>query len=813
MKTSYNWLKQYIETDLPAEEMGDILTEIGLEVEGIDDYVSVEGGFEGLVVGEVLTCERHPNADKLSATTVNIGQGEPLSIVCGAPNVAAGQKVIVATVGTTLYPTVGDSFKIKKSKIRGVTSQGMICAEDEIGLGTSHEGIMVLDANTMVGTSAADYFKIEKDKVFDIGLTPNRSDATNHLGVAQDVAAALTINYNYKKGVNYPSVDTFKIDNQDMDIEVSVENTDACPRYTGVCINNITIKESPEWLQHRLKAVGVRPINNVVDITNFVLHELGQPLHAFDYREITDKKIIVKNLPQDSTFLSLDEVERKLSNEDLMICDGASNGMCIGGVFGGIKSGVKEDTTAIFLESAHFDPTSIRRTSMRHGLRTDAAKVFEKGSDPNITLTALKRAALLIKELAGGQIASEVVDIYPTLTERNQISFTYANVNRLIGQTITIEEVKTIFNALDITFVEETEAGGTVAIPTNKFDVIREADLIEEILRIYGFNKIEIPTAIKSSITYGVFPDPYKVRNQVADFLASAGFNEMMAMSITKTKYATEIFDYAQDSLVFINNTSNQNMDLMRPTMLFSGLDAILHNQNHQNRNLKLFEFGRTYRKHEGDIIEKQHLTIFLTGQKYSESWLNKDKAAVDFYTLKSMVNNVLLRLGIQGYQIAELEDEQFSTGLRYHRGPKTLVRFGQVKGKVTRKIDIKSNVFYADFEWDAIFKMLKRGSIKSKELSKYPSVRRDLALVIDKSVNFKDIASIAAKNAKKILTNVNLFDVYESEERLGKGKKSYAVSFVFQDAQKTLKDKEVEKVMKKLISTYERQLGAMIRK
>jgi|AntRauTorckE5430_2_1112549.scaffolds.fasta_scaffold04585_1 phenylalanyl-tRNA synthetase beta chain len=819
MKASYNWLKSYLNMrpdgsaiDMSAEELGDILTEIGLEVEGIDKHESIKGGLEGLVIGYVLERKKHENSDKLSVTQVDLGTGEPVQIVCGAPNVDAGQKVVVATVGTTLYTADGDDFQIKKSKIRGEESHGMICGADEIGVGDYDGGIMVLPADATVGMAAAAYFGIETDYVFDIGLTPNRSDATAHIGVAEDLTAYLAINQNYTGGVKKPEIGDLKVSENTLPIEVVVENQAAAPRYAGVCINNITIAASPDWLKNRLKAIDVRPINNVVDITNFVLHEFGQPLHAFDYDKIKGQKIIVKNLPQGTKFLCLDEVERELNGEDLMICDGDSNGMCMGGVFGGLTSGVTESTTSIFLESAYFEPMTIRRTSMRHTLRTDAAKVFEKGADPAQAVEALKRAASLIQELAGGKIASEIIDLYPNPVAKNQITFAYANVNRLIGQDLTKGDVDAILAALNIEFVEKTETGGTVAIPTNKFEVTREADLIEEILRIYGFNKVEIPTTIKSTIVFSENPNPYQTRNSVADFLANNGLNEMMNMSLIKTTYKT-LLPIDESSLVFINNTSNQNMDLMRPNMVFSGLETILHNQNYQNKDLRLFEFGKSYLKKENGFDETEHLTIFLTGQKLEENWLNTDKSAVSYYSIKALVNNVLGRLGIGSFQTSVVQDEVFAFGLKYHRGPQELVTFGRVSGELAKKFSLKQEVFYADFNWGNIFKALKKSKVVFQEILKYPSARRDLALVIDKNINFDEIAAVAYKNAKKLLQDVNLFDVYENEERLGKGKKSYAVSFVFQDDTKTLKDKDVEKVMGKLIQTYEKQLNAVIRK
>ncbi len=813
MNISYNWLKDYLDIDLSAEKIGEILTDIGLEVEGMEEKESIKGGLEGLVIGEITYKEKHPNADKLSLTKVNIGQDSDLSIVCGAPNVAKGQKVIVATVGTKLYPTEGDEFKIKKAKVRGEVSEGMICAEDEIGLGTSHDGIMVLPEDTPVGTLARDYFKVEKDIVFEIGLTPNRSDATSHIGVAKDLAAALKINYGHSGRVKQPLVDDFKVDNKDLPIEVVVENTIACPRYTGVSIKGVTIKESPNWLKNKLNSIGVRPISNIVDITNFILHELGQPLHAFDLDKITDGKVIVKNLPESTPFLSLDEIERKLSSEDLMICDGASNGMCIGGVFGGLNSGVTETTINIFLEAAHFNPISIRRSSTRHLLRTDAAKVFEKGSDPNICVYALKRAAMLIVELGGGEIASEVIDIYPNKIEKKEINVGYKNIQRLIGVEIPATRIKEILAAMEIDIVQENATELTVAIPTNKADVLREADVIEEILRIYGFNQVPIPSQVRSALTYNPKPNPHELRNIVSNHLSDAGFNEMMGLSISQSKYYKEILDYVDSTLVYINNTSNIHLDVMRPTMLFSGLEAILHNQNRQNANLRLYEYGKTYVKNEKGYVEIQHFSLFLSGQRNNESWLVSEEKAVSFYTLKAQVLNVLNRLGLNGFQESAIQNEVLTYGLSYHRGPQTLVDFGKIKRSILKEMGIKTEVFYADFNWDNILKALKKHKIEYKALNKFPTSRRDLALVIDKKIKFSDIVIKARKTDKKLLKEINLFDVYEDTEKLGRDKKSYAVSFTFEDPSKNLKDKEIDKIMNKLISTYENELGAVIRK
>lgn len=819
MKVSLNWLKDYVTVDMPAEKISKILTDIGLEVEGMDTVEHIKGGLEGIVIGEVKTCGKHPDADKLSVTTVDVGGEADLQIVCGAPNVAAGQKVLVATIGTILYDDKGDSFKIKKGKLRGQVSEGMICAEDELGLGDSHDGIMVLPETVATGTLAKDYFEIDNDIVYEIGLTPNRSDATAHLGVAQDLAAALKINYEHSGQVNQPNVSDFAIGGEQLPIKVSVENQSACPRYAGVVISGINVAPSPDWMQKRLNAIGVRPINNVVDITNYVLHELGQPLHAFDYDKIGGKEIIVKTLPEGTPFASLDEVERKLSSEDLMICDGDSKGMCIAGVFGGINSGVTESTTTIFLEAAHFDAKWVRRTSTRHLLRTDAAVCFEKGSDPNIVVYALKRAALLINQLAGGTVASEVIDLYPETIDPKQIDITYKNINRLIGVEISQSEVKDILAAMEIRIVDESAEGLRVAIPTNKVDVVREVDVIEEILRIYGFNRVPVPSQIKSSMGAGDGKQKYEVRNVMGDYLYSQGFNEIMGLSLTQSKYFKEMMELPEENLVYVNNTSNVHLDVMRPSMLFSGLEAIVRNQNRQNADLKFFEIGYTYAKKEEKFDEREHLTLFLTGQRASESWHNAQKAPVSYYTLKAYVENIMARAGVGNYQTTILNQDEkvqsdaLSYGLRYHRGPQIIVDFGKVKPSLVSKMGIKQDVFYAIFHTKTLMSIVKKNKIDFVELTKYPTVRRDLALVIGKSVKFDEIVGIARKIGKKTLKEVNLFDVYENEEQVGKDKKSYAVSFLFEDPTKTLKDKEVDKVMQQLIAAYEKNLAAVIRR
>lgn len=815
MKISLNWLRQYIDTkDLSPEAIGDILTSTGLEVEGIESVESVPGGLRGLKIGHVVACEQHPNADRLSLTKVDVGTGELLSIVCGAPNVAAGQKVVVAVEGAELYPSTGEPFTIKKGKIRGEASEGMICAEDEIGLGSSHAGIIVLPESATVGMDARDYYGLTTDHVYEIGLTPNRSDATNHLGVAYDLAAALQINHGFTAHVQAPNVDAFKSANTAIHIPVTVKNEAACPRYSAVVIDGVTIADSPGWLKQRLTAIGVRPINNVVDATNYVLHELGQPLHAFDLAAIQGQGVIVQTLPEASKFKALDETERELHAEDLMICDAQGNGMCIGGVFGGIASGVKDTTTAIFLESAHFDAEWIRRTSMRHNLRTDAAKIFEKGSDPNITVYALKRAALLIQELAGGHIASDITDLYPTPKTPARIRVRYQRINELIGITIPAEQVHRILTAMAMQITEDDGTAFTVEVPTNKSDVLREVDIIEEVLRIYGFNNVPIPSKVATSMVIAPDPNPTKVRNLVGDMLAAQGYHEMMALSLSESKYYAQGSWVDADQLVYINNTSNVHLDIMRPTMLYSALEAIANNNTRQETDLRLFEFGRTYLKTANGYEETNRLSMVLTGRRHAESWLATDATEVSFYQLKSAVDAVLARLGVQGYQQEALAaGSEWAYGTRYFRGAKELVSFGKVSGSVLKSKDIKSTVFYANFHWDNVFSALPKKRVQFQPLNKYPRMRRDLALVVDNSVKFSDIAAIAAKVGKKLLTETNLFDVYVNDEQLGAGKKSCAVSFIFEDATRTLNVKEVDKVMEQIIATSESQLGAVVRR
>jgi phenylalanyl-tRNA synthetase beta chain len=811
MKTSLSWLKKYVDLDLEINEVSEILTTIGLEVEGIEEVEMIKGGLEGVVVGEVKTCEKHPDADKLSLTTVNIGGDSDLQIVCGAPNVGAGQKVLVATIGTTMYNS-DEPWKIKKGKIRGEVSEGMICAEDELGLGKSHDGIMILPEDTKVGMPAAEYFNIESDTVFDIGLTPNRSDATSHLGVAKDLCAYLKINYGYSKDVKEPDISNFSVEYSSYPIKVEVKDKEACPRYSGLTLINVQVGDSPEWMQKHLKAIGVRPISNIVDITNYVLHELGQPLHAFDADKISGKKIIVKKAEQGEKFQSLDEKVRTLDQEDLMICDGEEKAMCIAGVFGGLNSGVTENTTNIFLESAHFNAGNTRRTSTRHLLRTDAAKVFEKGSDPNITVFALKRAAQLMVEYAGAKIASDIVDIYPTVIKPKEITLSYAKVNRLIGAAISRDEIHNILRAMEMEITPVNDKQIIVNVPTNKADVLRDVDLIEEILRIYGFNKISIPTKVSSTLSFTEFPSKRKIKETIADNLAAQGYNEMMGLSLIESKNYQDIYPLEENSLVYINNTSNIYLDIMRPELLISGLTSVLHNHNRQQMDLRLFEYGKSYLKMGEDFQETEYLTIFISGKRRLESWRHDFKPQVDFFDMKHVVNQILNRLGITGFQISESEDQRLSYGLQYHRGEETLAIFGEIDGAILSKMGFKNSVYYAEIPIEMLVKSAKNAKNTVSKISKFPSVRRDLALVLDKNVKFEDIQKLAAKVDKKLLKEINLFDVYSNEEHVGKGKKSYAVSYIFEDDSKTLSDTEVDKVMSKLIGTYTHQLGAVIR-
>jgi phenylalanyl-tRNA synthetase beta chain len=804
MKISYKWLKELIDFTETPEEIGKLLTATGLEVESIEEVESIRGGLKGVVIGEVLTCEKHPEADRLKLTTVDVGLSEPLSIVCGASNVAAGQKVVVATIGTSLYPTgSAEPLVLKKSKIRGALSEGMICAEDELGLGTSHEGILTLDTNLPNGTPAATYFNISSDYLIEIGLTPNRADAASHYGVARDLKAVLG------REIQLPSVENFKIDNQALTIEVSVENQEACPRYTGLTISGIKVGESPEWLKQRLQTIGVRPINSVVDITNFVCHELGQPMHAFDADKITGKKVLVKTVDNETAFTTLDGQERKLSDKDLMICN-ASEPMCIAGVFGGLDSGVSLDTTSIFLESAYFSPVWVRRTSQRFALKTDSSFRFERGTDPNMPVFALKRAATLIQEIAGGAVSSEIVDIYPDPIPDFQIGMSYRNINRLIGKSLDKDLIKNILTGLDIQVKAETENGFTAIVPPYRVDVQREADVIEEILRIYGFEQVELSESLSSEFL-SEFPvnDPEKLRMRVSQLLAANGFNEMINNSLTKPGPQASLQESFEGEAVTILNHLSEDLSVMRQTLLFSGLEVVSYNSNRRQKDLKLFEFGKTYHLIDGKYKERERLSVFLSGNSREETWFEKSREVV-FHDLAATVNQVLSSLKIRNTEKTEADNQIFQYGVTLTLNRKPIVSFGLLKASVAKKSDVKAPVFFADFDWEYILKQYDQ-AVQYKEVSKFPEVRRDLSLVVDKKITFEELRQIANKTEKQLLRSVNVFDVYEGANL--EGKKSYSISFILQDATQTLTDKVIDKTMQRLISNYERELGAVIRK
>lgn len=806
MKISYNWIKQFLKIDLPSAEVSDILTDLGLEVEIVEKYQSVKGGLEGVVVGHVLTCEKHPDADRLKITTVDLGEGAPVQIVCGASNVAAGQKVPVATIGTKLFDKDGNEFEIKKGKIRGQESHGMICAEDELGLGTSHDGIMVLDSNLKPGTPAAKVFDIENDEVFEIGLTPNRADAMSHMGVARDLRAAL-IQKNASLELITPSVSKFKVDKRTLKIDVDVKDSSLAPRYCGVTISGVTIKPSPSWLQNRLKAIGLTPKNNVIDVTNYVLHELGQPLHAFDAAKINGK-VTIKTVASGTKFTTLDEVERTLHEEDLLICDDKGP-MCLAGVFGGKNSGVSETTSTIFLESAYFNPVTIRKTAKRHGLSTDASFRFERGIDPEITEFALKRAALLIQEVAGGEITSDIIDVYPKKLPDFTVFLNYEKAFKLIGQELPKETIKKILVSLDIKVNSSSDAGLGLTIPAYRVDVQREVDVIEEILRVYGYNNIAISKKLNATVAKSSRTEDYKVQNIIAAQLNSLGFHEMMANSLTTPEYIPLSELLKDEYNVTMLNPLSSELSVMRQSMLFSGLEAVSYNINRKNSDLKLFEFGKSYRKLLSGYNEKKHLTLFVSGNRLSESWTNVQKPT-DFFLFKGYVNSILSRLGFDKTQNLPVENDIFSEGIAFALGNDTLVEMGTIKKSILKHFDIKQEVFYAEFNWDLVIKLLSN-KIKFTPIPKYPEVRRDFALLVDTNVAFESIYKVARQTEKSLLKDINLFDVYEGKN-LPEGKKSYAVSFTIQDTTKTLTDVQIDKIMSKLQSNFESELGAQLR-
>lgn len=818
MKISYNWLKEYLRIDIDPHELSEILTGIGLEIEGIEEWESVRGGLKGVVIGEVVTCTKHPDADKLSVTTVDIGLPEHLHIVCGAPNVAAGQKVPVAIAGTTLYRGE-ESIELKKTKIRGEVSEGMICAEDELGLGDSHEGIMVLDSNAVPGTPASEYFRVVRDTIFEIGLTPNRIDSGSHFGVARDLAAYLSLNSGSDHTAIRPSVDNFSPDSNTSGFEVIVENHGACPRYTGITISDVTIGESPEWLKTRLRSIGLNPISNVVDITNFVQHEIGQPLHAFDADKVTGKKVIIKNLPDKTRFITLDGLERSLSSRDLMICN-EEEGMCIAGVFGGIKSGVTSDTRNIFLESAHFNAVSIRKTSKRHSLQTDASFRFERGTDPNITVWALKRAAIMMKELAGGKISSGIIDVYPEEIRNATTEVSFANIDRLIGKKIGRETVRRILGLLDFKILREDNNAMLLEVPAYRVDVKLEADVIEEILRIYGYNNVEINNHVNSTLTYIEKPDLEKAVNTVSDLLSANGFAEIMCNSLNPAAWYEGISDFDANQLVTLANPLSSDLNAMRQSLLYGGLSSVIWNINRQCYDLRLYEFGNCYfRTGHGspipsvdDYTERKSLDIFITGKTGKESW-NHKTSPTDFFHIKSATEMIFSRLGIDTLLLANGESQKkyFAESITYVLNNKVLAETGKLSKSMLSRFDIGQDVFYSHIEWDELTRLIGRKAITFTELPKYPAVRRDMAMLLDRGTRFGRIRDIAFRTEKNVLRDVSLFDVYESDS-LGANKKSYAVSFILRDDLRTLTDKNIDKVMDSLRRAFEKELDAKIR-
>lgn len=839
MKISYNWLKDYVKTSLDPHELDDLLTFSGLEIEDVEKVETIKGGLEHVVIAQVLTCEPHPDSDHLHLTTVDVGKEEPLHIVCGAPNVAAGQKVVCAQIGTKIWTSETEFYEIKKGKLRGAVSEGMLCAADELQLGSDHAGIMVLPDDAPVGMPARDYFHVKDDYTLEVAITANRSDATSHIGVARDVVAVLnTRNLNGEQlSIQWPEVDDSISVNQHpsvsgpQPVSVTVEEPELCPRYSGLTIRNIQVQESPDWLKDKLRTVGLRPINNIVDITNFILMEVGQPLHAFDADMILGNQVVVRRLPQDTPFVTLDGVERKLDARDLMICNaGNGNGpqpMCIAGVFGGEQSGVTMKTRNVFIESAYFNPVSIRKTSKRQGLKTDASFRYERGCDPNITLWAVRRAAKLIQQLAGGEICGDIVDIYPKPIEKAVVDINFQRVTNLIGKEIPLEVIRTALKSLDIETAEENAEGMKLRIPTCKVDVYRECDVVEEIMRIYGYNNIEIDERLHTCLAYGVKPNPQRLKNVACDYLTNNGFNEIMNNSLTKSSYYDNNPDFPAERCVSILNPLSKELNVMRQTLLYSGLECIVYNMNHKILDQKIYEFGRSYEKNlnvENDpaaavavtkrYVETQHLTLMMTGAKQRESWRGKS-VKVDFFDVKSCLVNILQRMRIPmgRLEIVPATEQFLSEGLayRFKDSKKQLAVVGCIARPTLQKMDCKQEVFYADINWDLLLKSIPSKDVTYSEIPKFPEVRRDLALVIEDSVTFAQIEAVARNTEKKLLREVSLFDVYVGKG-IAEGYKSYAVSFILQDPDKTLNDKQIESVMSKLQKNLETQLNAKIR-
>jgi phenylalanyl-tRNA synthetase beta chain len=822
MKISYNWLKEYVSVIPSQARVAEILTGCGLEVEGMETWFSIEGGLKGVVIGQVLTCVKHPDSDHLSLTTVDVGLQEPLKIVCGAPNVAAGQKVAIATVGTTLFFN-DKEITIQRAKIRGELSEGMICAEDELAVGTSHSGIMILDPEVRPGTLAKDYFKVEEDTIYEIGLTPNRSDATSHFGVARDLVAVMNSmpgnDNEANASLKYPITENVDVTKEEQKFKIIIEDPEACPRYTGLAFSGITVKESPTWLKNRLNAVGLRPINNIVDITNFILLELGQPLHAFDADMIKGHKVIIRKFPESKKFITLDQVEREITNQDLMICN-SEEPMCIAGVFGGLNTGVSANTTSVFLESAYFSPRSIRKTAKYHALQTDASFRFERGADINITVYALQRAALLIKEISGAKNMSGILDVYPQPRKLIHVFLSYTHLDRLIGKVIDRDKVKKILISLGFKILSSADEGLSLEIPSYKVDVTREADVVEEILRIYGYNNIEFSSVLHSSISYSPKPDPEKIKNGISDYLCSNGFSEIMNNSLTRSSYYEDNPVFPAENNVRILNPLSKDLDVMRQTLLYGGLESLVYNQNRKISDCKLFEFGNCYLlKNENDdnsqlnkYLEQNHLTIFLAGRIQKENW-NALNRKVGIYDLKGFTDNILLHCGlpISKFEMRSNNSGIFSQGIDYMIDGEKLVTLGLLSQSILKKMDLRQEVFYADLNWTILLSKIDASDRSISELPKFPEVRRDLALEVNRSVTYAQIENLAFITEKQLLKEVGLFDVYEGE-KIEAGKKSYAVFFILRDDQKTLTDAEIDKTMNRLIKAYTEKLNARVR-
>lgn len=818
MKISYNWLKELLPVNFSPEETSVLLTGSGLEVEGIEAFESVKGGLKGLVIGEVKSCIKHPDADKLSLTTVDVGTGEILQIVCGAPNVAAGQKVIVATPGTKIFPLEGDPFVIKQAKIRGQSSNGMICAEDEIGLGKMHEGIIVLPENAVIGMPVSEFYKIKNDQIFEIGLTPNRADAASHLGVARDLAAVMRTkklietNIDEKISLKIPEIknDIFKNTYPEkIQIKVSVKDTEACIRYSGISVANAKVGESPDWLKDRLLSIGVNPINNIVDITNYVLHECGQPLHAFDADQIKGGNIIVRSAIENEKFVTLDNIERTMHSGDLMICD-ESKAMCIAGVYGGLTSGINDKTKNIFIESACFNPAFIRKTSKRHGLKTDASFRFERGTDPEITIYALKRAASLITEIAGGEIVSEISDTYPAQVKPVVIDLNYSFLDQFSGEVIDRKVVRTILDSLGIKIISEDNNILRMEVPPFKVDVTRPADVIEEILRIYGYDRIPVPEKINASLPSNPGFDREQLQNKIAGYLSNNGFNEIMTNSLTKSEYVS-LPGWNTDEIVNILNPLSQDLAVLRQDLLVNSLETVQYNSNRKQSDLRLFEFGKTYIRKNNKYGEDYRLSVLLTGNRYESSWKIKE-AEVDFYFLKSFVNDILSLCGIKDFFETEVDGGVYSSSLIIKKNEDVLVQYGMVEKATVRKFDLKEDVLHADFKWDNIVKYALKKPVRYSEISKFPAVKRDLSMLIGSDISYSQLENIAYKTEKKLLKEIRLFDIYDGD-KIDTGKKSYALSFILQDDQQTLNEQQITKIMDKLMSAFEKEAGAVIRK